>query len=138
MNRSPRRPEVVLDREYEGTTGTLRVARTDVTGCLHERGIDQDLLERATLVLSELAANAVQASPGNPFSLRLSLGNDGAVVVALTSQTNNGSPPPREKWGPTTLRAPNGRGLMIVDELSDQVVVVSPDPRTVVVTATLR
>ena len=37
-----------------------------------------------------------------------------------------------------TLRAPSGRGLMIVDELSDQVVIDKPDPRTVVVTATLR
>ena len=134
----PRRPEVVLEREYEGTTGTLRAARTDVTGCLHERGVDPDLRDRAELVLSELAANAVQASPGNPFGLRLSLGNDGAVVVTVTSYTSNGSPPPRERWGPMTLRAPSGRGLMIVDELSDQVVIEKPDPRTVVVTATLR
>jgi anti-sigma regulatory factor (Ser/Thr protein kinase) len=132
------RPEVVLEREYEGTTGTLRAARTDVTGCLHERGVDPDLRDRAELVLSELAANAVQASPGNPFGLRLSLGNDGAVVVTVTSSTSNGSPPPRERWGPMTLRAPSGRGLMIVDELSDQVVIDRPDPRTVVVTATLR
>jgi anti-sigma regulatory factor (Ser/Thr protein kinase) len=132
------RPEVVLEREYEGTTGTLRAARTDVTGCLHERGVDPDLRDRAELVLSELAANAVQASPGNPFGLRLSLGNDGAVVVTVTSSTSNGSPPPRERWGPSTLRAPSGRGLMIVDELSDQVVIDKPDPRTVVVTATLR
>jgi anti-sigma regulatory factor (Ser/Thr protein kinase) len=134
----PRRPEVVLEREYEGTTGILRAARTDVTGCLHQRGIDPDLLDRAELVLSELAANAVQASPGNPFGLRLSVGNDGAVVVSVTSHTSNGSLPPRQRWGPMTLRAPTGRGLMIVDELSDQVEVDRPDPRTVVVTAILR
>ena len=134
----PRRAEVVLDREYDGTTGTLRVARIDVTGCPHERGVKQDLRERAELVLSELAANAIQAAPGNRFGLRLTLGNDGAVVVAVTSHTNNGSPPPREHWGPRTLLAPSGRGLMIVDELSEQVVVDKPDPHTVVVTATLR
>jgi anti-sigma regulatory factor (Ser/Thr protein kinase) len=138
MNRWPRRAEVVLDREYGGTTSTLRVARTDVTGCLNERGVGQDLRERAELVLSELAANAVQASPGSPFGLRMVLDKDGAVVVAVTSHTNNGSPPPREHWGPRTLLSPSGRGLMIVDELSDQVVVDTPDPRTVVVTATLR
>lgn len=138
MTRWPRRSEVVLDREYGGTTGTLRVARTEMTGCLNERGVDQDLRERAELVLSELAANAVQASPGDPFGLRLTIGNDGAVIVAVTSHTSNGSPPPREHWGPATLLAPRGRGLMIVDELSDQVVVDKPEPRTVVVTATLR
>ena len=138
MNRLSRRPEVVLEREYEGTTGILRAARTDVTGCLHERGVDPDLRDRAELVLSELAANAVQASPGNPFGLRLSLDNDGAVVVSVTSHTSNGSPPPPEQWGPITMRAASGRGLMIVGELSDEVVIDKPDPRTVVVTATLR
>lgn len=138
MNWWPRRAEVVLDREYDGRTGTLRAARTDVTGCLHERGVDVDLRERTELVLSELAANAVQAAPGSRYGLRLTLSNDGAVVLAVTSYTNNGSPPPREHWGPLTLLAPSGRGLMIVDELSDTVVVDKPDPRTVVVTATLR
>jgi anti-sigma regulatory factor (Ser/Thr protein kinase) len=138
MNRLSRRPEVVLEREYEGTTSTLRAARTDVTSGLHERGVDPDLRDRAELVISELAANAVQASPGNPFGLRLSLDNDGAVVVVVTSHTINGSLPPRERWGPTTLRSASGRGLMIVDELSDRVVIDQPDPQTVVVTATLR
>ena len=132
------RPEVVLDREYDGTTGTLRVARTEVTGCLDDRGVGSALRERAELVVSELAANAVQAAPGNPFRLRLSLSTDGAVVVAVVSHTNNGSPPPRDEWGPVALLAPSGRGLMIVDELSEEVVVDTPGPSTVVVTAILR
>jgi anti-sigma regulatory factor (Ser/Thr protein kinase) len=138
MNRLPRRPGVVLDREYDGTTGMLRAARTDATGCLDQYGVDQDLRERAELVLSELAANAVQASPGNPFGLCMTLATDGSVVVAVTSHTDNGSPPPRRQWGPLTVRAPSGRGLMIVDRLSERVVVNQPDPRTVVVTAILR
>ena len=134
----PRRPGVVLDREYDGTTGTLRAARTDVKGCLHEHGVGLDLRERTELVLSELAANAVQASPGWPFGLCMRLASDGSVVVTVTSHTDNGSPPPRQQWGPVTLRAPSGRGLMIVDSLSERVVVDKPDPRTIVVTATLR
>jgi anti-sigma regulatory factor (Ser/Thr protein kinase) len=138
MNRWPRRPGVVLEREYDGTTGTLRAARTDVTACLHDYGVDENLRERAELVLSELAANAVQASPGSPFGLRMTVSTDGSVVVAVTSHTNNGSPPPREQWGPVTVRASSGRGLMIVDHVSERVVVDKPDPRTVVVTATLR
>ena len=137
MNRS-RRPGVVLDREYDGTTGMLRAARTDVNGCLHEHGVDQDLRERAELVLSELAANAVQASPGRPFGLCMKLASDGSVVVTVTSHTDDASPPPRQQWGPVTVRAPSGRGLMIVDHLSERVVVDKPDRRTVVVTATLR
>ena len=138
MNWLPPRSEVVLDCEYEGSTGMLRAARTDVVGSLFDRGVEQDLRERAELVLSELAANAVQASPGRPFGLRVTLQSDGAVVLAVTSHTDNGSPPPRAQWGPVTMRAPSGRGLMIVDELSTDVVVDTPDRGTVVVTATLR
>jgi anti-sigma regulatory factor (Ser/Thr protein kinase) len=105
--------------------------------CLNDRNLDEDLLERAELVLSELASNAVQASPGNPYQLRLSLDADDSLVMALTSRTRNGGPPPRESWGPSAVLAARGRGLMIVDELSDDVNIERPAEDTVVVTATL-
>jgi anti-sigma regulatory factor (Ser/Thr protein kinase) len=133
-----RRQTVVLNRQYDGTTLTLRAARTDVVGCLSERGVDQDLQDRAELVLSELASNAVQAAPGNPFNLRLALAGDGTLVLAVTSQTHNGGPPPRREWGPDNVLAPSGRGLMIVDQLAEKVHVDRPAVDKVVVTATLR
>ena len=108
-----------------------------MVACLNGRNVDEDLLERAELVLSELASNAVQASPGNPYILRLAIDADGALVMALTSHTRNGGPPPRRSWGPSFVLAPSGRGLMIVDELSDRVNVERPAEDTVVVTATL-
>jgi anti-sigma regulatory factor (Ser/Thr protein kinase) len=138
MSPFPHEPEVVLQREYAGTTGTLRVARTDVIGCLSARGLNQDLQERAELVLSELASNAVQAAPGNPFRLRLALAGDGTLVLAVTSQTHNGGPPPQREWGPANVLAPSGRGLMIVDQLAEKIDVERPAVDTVVVTATLR
>ncbi len=128
----------VLDREYEGTTSTLRAARSDVVGWLKERRIDQDLQDRAALVLSELASNAVQASPGNAYSLRVSLSDDGSVVMAVTSSTGGDRPPPRDDWGPATILAARGRGLLIVGKLSEQVDVDQPAGGMVVVTATLR
>jgi anti-sigma regulatory factor (Ser/Thr protein kinase) len=133
-----RRPDVlVLDREYDGTTGTLRAVRTDVLGFLKEHQPDQDLQERAELVVSELATNAIQASPGVAYRLRVSL-DAGAVELAITSFTDSGAPPPREDWGPEHARAPRGRGLLIVDELTDHVGVERPTDNTIVVTATLR
>jgi anti-sigma regulatory factor (Ser/Thr protein kinase) len=139
MSRWELRPHVVLDREYDGTTSTLRAARSDMVACLSDQDIDEDLRERAELVLSELASNAVQASPGNPYKLRLSLDADGTLVMALTSRAHNGGgPPPQGSWGPSAVLAPSGRGLMIVDELSDRVNVERPAEDTVVVTATLR
>ncbi|MEP7202303.1 MAG: ATP-binding protein [Ilumatobacteraceae bacterium] len=133
-----RRHDVVLDREYDGTTHTLRVARTDMVACLTARGIDEDLRDRAELVLSELASNAVQAAPGNPFSLRLALADDGSLVMALTSHTYDGGPPPRREWSPDNVLAPSGRGLMIVDHLAEVVNVERPAVDRVIVTATLR
>jgi anti-sigma regulatory factor (Ser/Thr protein kinase) len=137
MSLLPRRQNIVLDREYDGTSRTLRTARTEVVGCLSERGVNEDLLERAELVLSELATNAVQAAPGNPFTLQLALGGDGTLVLAVTSRTHNGGPPPRREWGPENVLAPSGRGLMIVDQLADYLHVERPAVDTVIVTATL-
>jgi len=47
--------QVVLDREYQGTTDTLRVARTEVGDRLADRRLGLDIRERAELVVSELA-----------------------------------------------------------------------------------
>ena len=139
MNQWQLRPHVVLDREYDGTTSTLRAARGDMVTCLIDQSVDEDLRERAELVLSELASNAVQASPGNPYKLRLSLDADGSLVMSLTSRAHDGEgPPPRGAWGPSAVLAPSGRGLMIVDELADRVNVERPAEDTVIVTATLR
>jgi anti-sigma regulatory factor (Ser/Thr protein kinase) len=133
-----RRTVGVLDRAYAGTTSTLRAARSDVVGWLKEHKIDEDLRDRAALVLSELASNAVQASPGSAYGLRVSLVDDGSVLMAVTSRTARDRPPPRDDWGPATVLASRGRGLLIVGKLSDQVDVDQSAAGTVVVTATLR
>lgn len=129
---------VVLQREYEGVTSALRAARSDLMDCFGARGIDQDLRDRAQLVLSELATNAVEASPGSPFVVRLKIDAGTSLVVEVTSHTNAGAPPAREGWGPATALAARGRGLLIVERLSSEVDVDQPTAGTVVVTATLR
>jgi anti-sigma regulatory factor (Ser/Thr protein kinase) len=135
MNGEQRRNRLVLDCEYDGSTSTLRAARNDVVGCLKAHVKDQDLQERAELVVSELASNAVQAAPGSAYGLRISLVDDGSVVMAVTSSSER-MPPPREAWGPATLLAARGRGLLIVGSLSDHVDVAQPAEGTIVVTAT--
>ena len=127
-----------LSRQYSGTTDALRAARTEVVEWLAGHGADRELRDRAALVLSELASNAMQASPGSLYGVRASFVDDGAVVVAVSSSTGGGRPPPREEWGVPTLRAARGWGLVIVDRLSDDVRVDQPVAGTVVVTATLR
>jgi anti-sigma regulatory factor (Ser/Thr protein kinase) len=129
---------VVLDREYEGATTTLHSARNDVVGCLRGYVADPDVQERAELVVSELATNAIQASPGSAYSVRVSIAGDGSVVMAVTSSTARDRPPPREAWGPAHAIAPKGRGLLIVGQLTDDVGIEQPRTGTIVVTATLR
>lgn len=127
----------VLDRKYAGTTNTLHAARNDVVSWLRGHRIDPDLQERTALVLSELATNAIQAGPGNAYSMRVSLGDDHSVVVAVTSQSEHDRPTLREHWSPANPLAARGRGLLIVSELSDRVEVGQPAPDVVVVTAVL-
>jgi anti-sigma regulatory factor (Ser/Thr protein kinase) len=129
---------VVLDREYEGTTSTLHSARNDVVDCIRPYVADPDVQERAQLVVSELATNAIQAAPGTAYSLRVSLAGDGSVVMAVTSTTRHDMPPPRELWGPATAIAPKGRGLLIVGKLTDEVGIEQPVAGKIVVTARLR
>ncbi len=138
MSRERSTDLVVLDREYDGSTGNLRAARNDVVDFLRINSPDEDLQERAELVVSELATNAIQASPGVAFCLRVEVTDDGSVVLAVTSSTKQGAPPPREAWGPAHPRAPRGRGLLIVDELTDSVAVERTSDDMIVVTATFR
>jgi anti-sigma regulatory factor (Ser/Thr protein kinase) len=137
MNRDRDPDIVVLDRQYEGTTGTLRVARNDIVECLKDHVPDEDIHERAQLVVSELATNAIQAAPGAAYSLRVSVGADGSVIMTVTSTTENDAPPPRHQWGPAHPVAVRGRGLLIVDKLTDEVDVEQADG-TIVVRARLR
>ena len=82
-----------------GTTSTLRSARNDVVELLETHVSDQDLQDRAELVVSELATNAIQASPGIAYGVRVSLADDGSVVMAVTSYDPARRPPPRVGMG---------------------------------------
>ena len=126
-----------LDRAYAGSSATLRRARGDVVSWLDRHGLDADLKDRAALVLSELATNAVQAAPGSEYNVHGSLSDDGEVVLSVVSCTDFEQPPPRDHWGPPTLYSESGRGLMIVDDLSTDVQVDCAVTGRVVVTATL-
>src|SRR5512138_875182 len=97
--RSRHRCSARLDRAYEGSSTTLRRARGDVVSWLDHHGVDPELQDRAALVVSELATNAVQASPGSEYNVHGSLYlADGEVVLSVVSCTDFEQPPPREHW----------------------------------------
>lgn len=114
----------VLNREYAGQAATLRTARRDVVDFLTECGADSETVERASLIASELASNAIQAAPGRTYQLALRLIDPNAVSLSVRNHTSGGRvPPERSQWRPADDQAIRGRGLSIVDSLSDEVTV---------------
>src|SRR3954447_19782804 len=134
-------PAAAFRHRYAGDLATLRSARRQVVDWLEEHGVDADIKERAALIVSELTSNAVQASPGVPYSVEVTDEN-GFASITVRNHPGGQSPPPREKWraaAQLSLKdlSPRGRGLLIVESLSDGLTI---EHRTdeVVVTARLR
>jgi anti-sigma regulatory factor (Ser/Thr protein kinase) len=125
-----------LARTYDGRTDTLRSVRADMLAWLDGGGVDTEAQERAALVVSELAANAVQAAPGRRFEVQAAW-EGGHMVVTVRNATDGDRPPLRSTWGPAHALAPRGRGLAIIDALAEGVDVAERDG-FVVVTARLR
>jgi anti-sigma regulatory factor (Ser/Thr protein kinase) len=128
MNAPPGDPGAVLWRDYDGDLATLRTVRRDVTEWLAELGADDETKERAALVVSELTSNAVQAAPGRTYNLQVTRLDDGSAAISVRNRPIGSRPPARELWRPAPATPPRkllprGRGLAIVDSLSEDVTV---------------
>lgn len=110
-----------FDREYEGALQSLRSTRDDVSAWLRTSDCDHEMVERAVLVTSELASNAVQAAPGHPYRVTIHGAGEALVELTVSNQFRTTSPPDRDQWLPTTPTAARGRGLSIVAALSRDV-----------------
>ena len=130
-------PSAILDRDYEGEVTTVRSARRDVLAWLSARGADEDARQRAALIVSELATNALQASPGRTYRIRVVLIDENVAMISVRNHAAEFLPPHRERWQLPDRSALGGRGLAIVDSLSEGVT-IDRDNGEVVVTARLR
>ena len=135
-------PPGALHCEYKGDLATLRSARRDVVEWLARQGADEETKDRAALIVSELTSNAIQAAPGLPYHLLVTRVDHDSASISVRNHPTRGLPPARQQWrAPSDLPlgelALRGRGLAIVDSLSEDVT-VEHDGRTVVVTARLR
>lgn len=126
-----------MNREYDGQAATLRSARRDVVDFLTECGADSQTVERASLIASELASNAIQAAPGKPYELCVSVVDPNSASLSVRNHTSGPVPPPQSSWRPVDDLAIRGRGLSIVDSLSDEVT-VEVDGHEVTVTSWFR
>jgi CheY-like chemotaxis protein/anti-sigma regulatory factor (Ser/Thr protein kinase) len=95
---------------FEGDVSTVPMAREFVRRWLHEWGAGQ-LFDEASLVVTELAANAVLHA-GSPYEVRLSH-TDGVVRIEV-ADGDPGTPEPQ----PFSESAESGRGIVLVSAIS--------------------
>jgi anti-sigma regulatory factor (Ser/Thr protein kinase) len=95
------------------------VARGHTIARLWEWDLDR-MRDDVTLCVSELVTNAVAAScalNGGPWPLRFSLASDGAELLICVADMN---PEPPVRADAADSDAIDGRGLLIVEALSEQ------------------
>lgn len=126
-----------MNQEYAGDAPTLRAARLDVADFLLGFGASTQTVEQASLVVSELASNAIQVAPGLPYHVSIRIVEPNAVALSVRNCGLGSVPPARGKWRPIDELSSRGRGLSIVDAVSDEVT-VELDGDEVTVTAWFR
>lgn len=126
------RSEWVFDRR------TSAVARAEFDRWAQGHQIRSEDRDRLALVLSELVANAAQATP-EPFTVAATLNESAGRQVRLTviNEGRFDDIPDRSDWGPAEPMSIRGRGLEVVEALADDVEVLRPSSETVAVAATL-
>jgi serine/threonine-protein kinase RsbW len=113
-------PETSEERSFPGLSFGARQARRWAVARMQARGVRGESCEDATLVLTELAANAVQhtrsGDPGGRFEVRLRPGRH-SLWVEVADQ---GSEQHEPRLRATGTLATAGRGLELVAALAEQ------------------
>ncbi len=122
---------------YAGRSEVLATVRDDVARWCRDQGYSAALVDQAVLVTSELASNAVEAAPGEPFSITLRRRPGRTASIRVANQARRSTPPPRHAWHPPDPLAPRGRGLAIVAAVSRDVVVEYPSAGEVAIEASV-
>jgi anti-sigma regulatory factor (Ser/Thr protein kinase) len=134
-------PDNDLDRfacSYAGDTGTLAALRAEVASFLRGHDVGVELVDRVILALTELATNAIEAAPRHAYTVAVELGTEaiwaevsnvrplvGRPTPSPKRRQTQGAPgraqgiPPRTEWGPEDTLTPRGRGLLLVEALTD-------------------
>ena len=118
MPRPPHRTDD-LNVVYVADTANVAPARAAVVDWLRAWSSDDDLLDEMAIVVSELFANAVDASPRGEHHVLLRICRDvDAVVLEVTNRLDGGRVQP-QRWDLDDPLRGGGRGLLIVDSLVD-------------------
>lgn len=128
---------VEVELSYAGRSEALGSVRADVSRWCRDQGFSPELVDQAVLVTSELASNAVEAAPDEPFTVTLRRRAGRAAAIRVVNRAVRSTPPPRHAWHPPDPLAPRGRGLAIVAAVSREVAVEYPSAGEVAIVACL-
>jgi len=122
-----------LEYRFSPTTATVPLARHLLADWLEHLAVDQSEVDDLLLVGSELCANAVRNASGAPgaLALRAFIENDSVVVEVEDDGEGFEHSDSYEDEVPDT-DAEEGRGLYLVEALTDELTVSRVDRRTVV------
>ncbi len=97
---------------------SVPVSRQVLDSCLHTLGVAADTRTDIALALTEACANVIRhAGPGDEYEV-LATARDGRCVIEVVN-TGNGSPAPVPPAGPAPLLEEHGRGLTIIDAITE-------------------
>ncbi|HEU5084165.1 MAG TPA: ATP-binding protein [Acidimicrobiales bacterium] len=128
-----------LDARLPADTAVIADARAMLHGWLADAGVgDREVVDDLSVVLSELVANAVEASPHDGSVVVRTQLEEGTVVLSVVNDVREWVTP-AERWDLDDPLRPGGRGLLIVSALADDVTVQHDiEDDCTVVTARLR
>jgi anti-sigma regulatory factor (Ser/Thr protein kinase) len=112
-----------LAQDIDAEASSVSVARADARDALENLRIARELVDDTLLVATELLANAVEHAPEGRIIFRLDVAIDRWVLVEVECAGTIDLLPQLAEWGPDEPLSPRGRGLAIVDALSDSVAV---------------
>ena len=118
---------------FPATVASVGGARRAAVEELAKQGIGEDLRERVALVVSELSANAAQASTSEEFELSITVEHEpDRVRCTVINEAAAGDLPPRDAWRLDDLLARRGRGLGLVDAIAEDVDVRTSGPDLII------
>lgn len=128
---APTPGDVTFVVEVEPDLAEVVEVRRRAIGEMEAVGHPTPGLQDLAVVLSELLTNAVESGTTMPIGLDLRAAAGRAQVV-VTNAVGEADVPPRREWSPDTLLAARGRGLSVVEAMSQDVFVEHGDGEVVV------
>lgn len=97
---------------------SVPVSRRVLDSCLRTLGVTPDIRTDIALALTEACANVIQhAGPGEEYEVMASA-RDGLCMIEVVN-TGGGTAPFQPASGPVAPLAEHGRGLQIIDAVTD-------------------